>query len=229
MRVFLYIIAFLSLLVSSTKGDFVVTVGNSDSTNRSQPVTVVAGETVQVGIYLHSDLVVNPLTFTSLGMAFDISNQVWLLRWQHTRIQAFVNRFALTWALPYTGSLDISDPTEVDSSLVIAEGYDVLVDLTPSLPISLTPNGTQNTAIHIANVSFKVGASAQEGVYGFKFNPLAAFDGSVAGTANSSGRVACRSLPEPMVLHSTVYSNSSSGTWQPFSSGYCNRNCWMAS
>ncbi len=121
-------------------------------------------------------------------MAFDISKPGSGFYDGNTpEFKPLLTDFALTWALPYTGSLDISDPTEVDSSLVIAEGYDVLVDLTPSLPISLTPNGTQNTAIHIANVSFKVGASAQEGVYGFKFNPLAAFDGSVAGTANSSG------------------------------------------
>jgi hypothetical protein len=178
----------LLLLVSSLRGDFVVTIGNSVSTNRAQPVTVVAGGTVQLGIYLHSDLTVNPLRFTSIGMAFDISKPgAGFYDGNTPEFKTQLTDFSLAWAPTYSGTLDISDPTEVDSSKITERGYDVLTDLTPSLEVSLPINGTQSTAIHIANVSFKVGESAQVGVYGFKFNPIAAFDGAAAGSANSSG------------------------------------------
>lgn len=185
---FVQSLVLLLLLVSSTRGDFIVTVGNFVSTNRAQPVTVDAGGTVQLGIYLHSDLTVNPLTFTSLGMAFDISKPgAGFYDGNTQEFKTLLTDFTLTWAPTQSGSLDISGPTTVDSSIITDRGYDVLMDITPSVAISLPINGTQNTALHIANVSFKVGASAQGGSYGFKFNPFAAFDGADAGTANSSG------------------------------------------
>ena len=120
-------------------------------------------------------------------MAFDISKPgAGFYDGNTPEFKTQLTDFSLAWAPTYSGTLDISDPTEVDSSKITERGYDVLTDLTPSLEVSLPINGTQSTAIHIANVSFKVGENAQEGVYGFKFNPLAAFDGAAAGSANTT-------------------------------------------
>jgi hypothetical protein len=208
------VFAFAALTCQIAFADLVITIGNFDSNNRSTTPSFQAGEVVTLGLYIHNNLLNSPLNAQTFGLGFDISlpgASNFYDGNNSAQLNNFFSNFSITSVA--AGDSFITDPNDVASSDDPALGFDVYVDFTATAPIPFAANGNQNTAIHIANISFRTLSNTPAGVFGFKFNPNASFpDGSPANGVSSNlsleagldgssfNRFSLSAVPEPSSL-----------------------------
>ena len=208
------VFAFAALTCQIAFADLVITIGNFDSSDRSTTPSFEGGNVVTLGLYIHNDLLNSSLNAQTFGMGFDLSlpgSANFYDGHNSTQLNSIFSNFTISSVA--AGDAFITDPNGVASSDDAALGFDVFVDFTATAPIAFAPNGNQNTAIHIANISFTTAANTPIGTYGFKFNPNASFpDGSPANGASSNlalaagldgssfNRFSMSAVPEPSSL-----------------------------
>jgi hypothetical protein len=189
----------------------VITIGNSVSGNRATTPSFQAGSIVTLGLYIHNSSGTN-LSANDFTLGFDISLPGATNFYDGNNSSALASLFS-DFTIESIANVTSDIQSDVESSTEPEFGFDVSVDFLATEPVNFTPGGNQNSAIHMANISFKSALTTPGGTYGFKFNPKAQdllggsfnfVSGDLALAAGQDGssfnRFSLSAVPEPSSL-----------------------------
>ncbi|MCU0712987.1 MAG: hypothetical protein MUC43_13080 [Pirellula sp.] len=172
LRFLFTICTFAALTCQVANAGLVITIGNFDKDGRATMSSFQAGELVTLGLYIHNSSGAN-LSVDEFTFGFDVSLPGASDFYDGNNSSALESLFS-DFAIESVANVNSDIDNVVFSSSELTLGYDVLVDFSIiTSSINFTSGGDQNSAVRMANISFRTAADTPVGTYGFKFNPNA--------------------------------------------------------